>query len=435
MKVRKHLSADGLLKVIRRGFGKIKEHRVMNIEIGLVDALMSGFAMFSLKDPSLLAFDQRRAKPENLRQVFGIEKIPSDTQLRVILDEVKPEGLRPLFKKIFQQLQRGKVLGKMTFMGKYYLASIDGTGYFSSKTVHCESCLQRQNKRTGEITYSHQMLGVALVHPDEKAVIPLAPEPIIKQDGQEKNDCERNAAKRLLAKLRQDYPRLPLIIIEDALSANAPHLQEIKRHRFRFIVGVKPGDHSYLFDIVAQAHAAGKTTEFEVVEGDVMHRFRFLNDVPLNEANPEVRVNFLEYWEIKGTKQQHFTWITDFTISQNNAFNLMRGGRSRWKIENETFNTLKNQGYHFDHNFGHGQAYLSTVLAMLMMLAFAVDQAQQLACPFFQAAWDKAGSKRFLWERMRALFYELPMTSMTAIWRAIAYGFHIEGQIIIHDTT
>jgi hypothetical protein len=424
-----------LFKLVRRGFGKIEEHRVMNIEIDLADALMSGFAMFSLKDPSLLAFDQRRAKPENLRQVFGIEKIPSDTQLRVILDEVKPEGLRPLFKTVFQQLQRGKVLEKMTFMGKYYLASIDGTGYFSSKTVHCESCLQRQNRRTGEITYSHQMLGVALVHPDEKAVIPLAPEPIIKQDGQEKNDCERNAAKRLLAKLRQDYPRLPLIIVEDALSANAPHLKEIKRHRFRFIVGVKPGDHRYLFDFVAQAHTAGKTTGFEIMEGDVIHRFRFLNDVPLNEANPEVRVNFLEYWEIKGDKQQHFTWITDFTISPNNAFNLMRGGRSRWKIENETFNTLKNQGYHFDHNFGHGQAYLSTVLAMLMMLAFAVDQAQQLACQFFQAAWDKAGSKRFLWERMRALFYELPMTSMTAIWRAIAYGFHIEGQIIIHDTT
>jgi hypothetical protein len=295
--------------------------------------------------------------------------------------------------------------------------------------------LQRQHKRTGEITYSHQMLGVALVHPDEKAVIPLAPEPIVKQDGQEKNDCERNAAKRLLAQLRQDHPRLPLIIIEDALSANAPHLQEIKRHGFRFIVGVKPGDHTYLFDLVAQAHAAGKTTEFERVEEGIIHRFRFLNEVSLNETNPEVRVNFLEYWEIQGNKQQHFTWITDFTISSNNAFNLMRGGRSRWKIENETFNTLKNQGYHFDHNFGHGQAYLSTVLAMLMMLAFAIDQAQQLACPLFQAAWDKAGSKRFLWERMRALFYELPMTSMTAIWRAIAYGFHIEGQIIIHDTT
>ena len=436
MKVHKSLSADGLIRLVRQGFGEIKDHRIMNIDIELSDALMSGFALFALKEPSLLAFDQRRANPENLRQVFGIRDIPSDTQMRTILDEVNPESLRPLYQKVFQQLQRGQALEKMTFMGEYYLASIDGTGYFSSKKVHCDACLQRQNKQTGEITYTHQMLGIALVHPDQKVVVPLMPEPIIKQDGQEKNDCERNAAKRLLAKVHQDHPHLRLVIIEDALSANAPHIKTIQRYNYRFILGVKPGDHVYLFNDIEQAHSAGKTTEFEDTTADgVTHRFRFLNDAPLNESNAEVRVNFLEYWEIKGNKTQHFTWITDFTISKNNAFDLMRGGRSRWKIENETFNTLKNQGYHFEHNFGHGKNHLSVVFAMLMMLAFAVDQAQQLACQLFQAAWDKVGSKRLLWERMRALFYELPLASMSDIWRAIAYGFHVEGKIVIHDST
>ena len=156
--------------------------------------------------------------------------------------------------------------------------------------------------------------------------------------------------------------------------------------------------------------------------------------MPLNESNVDVRVNFLEYWEVKGGKTQHFTWITDFTISKLNGYTLMRGGRARWKIENETFNTLKNQGYHFEHNFGHGHQHLSVVLALLMMLAFAVDQVQQLACQLFQAAWRKVGSKRGLWERMRSLFCELPFDSMTAILRATAYGFHIEGRIVIHDT-
>jgi len=435
MKGRKHLSADGLFRVVYQEFEKIKEHRPMNVDIPLADAIMSGFAMFALKEPSLLAFDERRAKPENLRRIFGIKKIPSDTQMRTIADKINPEDIRPCFKKVLQQLQRGKVLEKMTFMGQYYLASLDGTGYFSSKNVQCESCLQRKNTRTGEITYHHQMLGVAIVHPDQKAVIPLAPEAIIKQDGQKKNDCERNASKRLLAKLREDYPRLPLIIIEDALSANAPHIKEIKRHGFRFILGVKPGDHKHLFNYVNQAEKKGETTTFEIHKEGVIHRFRFLNDVPLNESNSDVRVNFLEYWEIKGNKTQHFTWITDFTISEDNAFDLMRGGRSRWKIENETFNTLKNQGYHFEHNFGHGENNLSVVFAQLVMLAFAVDQAQQLACQLFQAAWVEAKSKRFLWERMRSLFFELPMESMSAIWRAIAYGFHIEGKVVIHDTS
>jgi hypothetical protein len=434
MKVRKHLSADGLLKMVKKRFDKIKDHRPINVEIPLADALMSGFAMFSLKDPSLLAFDGRRQEPENLKRVYGINQIPSDTQMRTILDDVNPEGIRPQFKGVFQQLQRGKELGKMRYMGRYYLASLDGTGYFKSEKVHCANCLEKHYKRSGKTIYSHQMVGGAIVHPDRREVIPLAPEPIIKQDGTKKNDCERNAAKRFLAKLRQDHPRLPLIIIEDALSANAPHIQELKRHNLRFILGVKPGDHTYLFDFVRQADEAGETTRFEIEKDGVIHRFCFLNDVPLNESNTDVRVNFIEYWEVKSGKTQHFSWVTDFTITSKNAFALMRGGRARWKIENETFNTLKNQGYHFEHNFGHGQQHLSVVFAYLMMLAFTVDQAQQLSCQLFQAAWAKAGSKRELWEKLRGLFNNLPMDSMTMIWRAIAFGFRVE-RVIIYDTS
>ncbi len=435
MNIHKPLSADGMLRQIREGMAKIKEHRPMNVSIPLVDGLMSGLALFVLKDPSLLAFEKRREAPENLRQVFGIEQIPSDTQMRTILDGVDPEGLRPQFTKVFSQLEQGGVLAEMRFMGRYHLLSLDGTQYFSSSTVHCESCLERRNSRTGAITYSHQMLGAAIVHPDHKVVIPLCPEPIIRQDGAEKNDCERNAAKRFFEKLRQDHPHLPLIVVEDALSSNAPHIEELKRHKLRFILGVKPGDHSYLFNYVAEAQAQGRTTEFEFTRKGVTHRFRFLNDVPLNESNAHLRVNFLEYWEINGNTTSHFSWVTDFTIDKNNVYTLSRGGRARWKIENETFNTLKNQGYYFEHNFGHGEKHLSVVFALLMMLAFAIDQAQQLACHLFQAAWQRAGSKRHLWERMRSLFFELPFDSFSAIWRAIAFGFHIEGRIVIHDTT
>ena len=139
---------------------------------------------------------------------------------------------------------------------------MDGTGYFQSEKVHCANCLEKHYKRSGKTIYSHQMLGGAIVHPERREVIPVAPEPIIKQDGSKKNDCERNAAKRFLTKLRQDYPRMPFIIIEDALSANAPHIRELKRHQLHFILGVKPGDHTYLFDYVRQADEAGQTTAF-----------------------------------------------------------------------------------------------------------------------------------------------------------------------------
>jgi hypothetical protein len=419
---RKHLSADALFSVARSGFAAIPDYRLSDTEISLTDALMAAFALFSLKSPSLLAFDKHRVEG-NLGTIYAIDRVPCDTQMREILDPVSPESVRPLFKSVFGQLQRGKALESMMFLNDYYLLALDGTEYFSSKTIHCASCLQKVH-RNGSITYYHQMLGAALVHPDQRAVIPLMPEPIIKQDGTGKNDCERNAAKRFIAKLRQDHPHLKFVVTEDSLSANAPHIETLHAHGLHYILGVKDGDHASLFEQVQAADQVGRVTYYERHDraARVVHHFRFVNDVPLNTSHRDVRVNFIEYWEVGEHKVQHFSWVTDLRVSPRNVYHLMRGGRARWKIENETFNTLKNQGYHFEHNYGHGTQNLSVVFAMVMMLAFLVDQTQQLCCALFQAVWAKLGSKRLLWERMRALFYDYALESMRQLLEALFYG-------------
>jgi hypothetical protein len=421
--IRKHLSADALFRLVHSGFASLPDHRLDDTEITVSAALMSAFAMFSLKAPSLLAFDKERAEG-NLHTIYGIERVPCDTHMREILDPVSPKLFRPLFKSIFRQLQRGKALEAMTFLDGHYLLALDGTGYFSSQTIHCASCLQKVH-RNGAITYFHQMLGAAIIHPDRREVIPLMPEPIVKHDGTDKNDCERNAAKRFLAKLRQDHPHLQFIVTEDSLSSNAPHIETLHAYGLRYLLGVKEGDHAYLFQQVQAAEHAGRVTSYERHDRDagVVHRFRFVNQVPLNASNVDVRVNFIEYWEMSADKVQHFSWVTDLWVSRRNVYALMRGGRARWKIENETFNTLKNQGYNFEHNYGHGEQHLSVVFAILMMLAFLVDQVQQLCCALFQAVWAKLGSKRRLWERIRALFYDYAFASMRQLFEALWYGF------------
>lgn len=434
-KERKHLSADALFRLVRNGFARIPDDRAEDKEISLTDALMSAFAMFSLKSPSLLAFDKERVEG-NLQTIYGIERAPCDTQMREIIDPVSPESLRPLFKGVFRQLQRGKALEEMMFLDGHYLLALDGTGYFSSKTIHCKSCLQ-QVHRDGSITYYHQMLGAAIIHPDFREVIPLMPEAMVKQDGTDKNDCERQAAKRFVAKLRQDHPHLKFIVTEDSLSSNAPHIETLHDYGCHYILGVKEGDHAYLFKQVQAAEEAGRVTYYERHDRAVglVHRFRFVNDVPLNESRADVRVNFIEYWEIGQDKVQHFSWVTDLRVSQHNVYRLMRGGRARWKIENETFNTLKNQGYNFEHNYGHGQQNLSVAFAMLMMLAFLVDQTQQLCCALFRAVWTKLGSKRLLWERLRALFYGYHLESMRELLEALFYGYERHRPILITDTS
>ena len=115
----------------------------------------------------------------------------------------------------------------------------------------------------------------------------------------------------------------------------------------------------------------------------------------------------------------HFSWVTDFRIDPTNLMTLMRGARARWKIENETFNTLKNQGYHFEHNFGHGNQHLSTVLMHLMMLAFLIDQIQQRSCRLFQSAVKAAEGKTRFWRLLRSFFDICLIPDWETLYRAI----------------
>lgn len=242
--------------------------------------------MFCLKEPSLLAFERRREEePDSLHKVFGMQDLPCDSQMRTILDPVSVRDIRRPFKSVFAQLQRGKALEKMAFLYGHNLMALDGTGVYTSEKISSPYC-QSKRKRNGKVEYYQQMLAGAFVHPDYSKVVPTCPEMIVKQDGSTKNDCERNAAKRYLADFRREHPHLKVIAIEDAL-ANAPHIQELERHDLRYILGAKPKDHEYLYQLVDEAVEAGQINEFHLADPDkegVHHCFRYLNDVPLIKA-------------------------------------------------------------------------------------------------------------------------------------------------------
>ncbi len=133
-----------------------------------------------------------------------------------------------------------------------------------------------------------------------------------------------------------------------------------------YLLVAKPGDHQALF---AALETSEETQYYEVSdEKGFFHQFRFLNEVALNQSNPDVCVNVLEYMQRdpKG-KEIVFSGVTNIHVTRTNLFALMKGGRARWKIENETFNTLKNLGYNLEHNYGHGKKFLSTILCLLIM--------------------------------------------------------------------
>ncbi|MBF5059056.1 transposase [Candidatus Neptunochlamydia vexilliferae] len=284
---------------------------------------------------------------------------------------------------------------------------------------------------TWAITYYHQFLGSVIAHPDKKEVIPLCPEPIMKEDGSSKNDCERNASERFLLDFRKEHPHLPVILVEDALAANGPHLKLLTKLNISFITVVKPDGNRNLFDWVNTFNwdqegnkNKNQGEHFFVCKDLKTHKFRFVNGAPLNDAHADFKVNFLEYWVTdKKGKTYHNTWVTDTQINKENAYDIARGGRARWHIENETFNTLKNQGYQFGHNFGHGNKNLTTNLAMIMMLAFLIDEAEKICCTLFQGALKAEHSRKmYLWETIRAFFRTYIIPSWKLLYEAIMAG-------------
>jgi hypothetical protein len=247
---------------------------------------------------------------------------------------------------------------------------------------------------------------------------------IIKQDGETKNDCERNAIKRLLKKLKKDHPHLKLILNQDGLSSNAPHIKDIEEYSHKYILGVKDGDHVFLSNYIDLAVENGEAVEIEFPDKKnkhITHCFRIVYNAPLNKSNQNCLVTYIEYWEhnSKTDRIMRFSWITNLDITKETAYRFMRGARARWKIENETFNTLKNQGYHFGHNFGLGKKNLSEVFVILMMLAFLIDQIMQLCCPLFNAAWKKWKTKRSFWEKVRIHFHAYTMDTMEELYNSL----------------
>lgn len=395
---RKQFSQDYLIGEFRRVCG----HFCQGSDL---DALASGLAVFVFKHPSLLSFDEAYKKSttlqSNLQHLFHCAHVPCDTQMRVRLDEIDLTPTRHCFRDFFKILQRGKTLEEFVFYKGTYLVSLDGTGYFSSSKVHCDQCCQKVSGK-GEITYYHQMLSAALVHPGQRVVFPFAPEMIQKQDGTSKNDCERQAAGRWVGEFRREHPHLGVTLVADGLYANAPFIKLLKDHKMSYILVLQEGDHQYLADWFNAGEEPDKhRLEINATNSSPYQVYTWMNGVPLN-ATTDLLVNVIKLQETrKEGKTSTWMWVTDHTVDAHNVLLLSKGGRARWKIENETFNTLKNQGYNFEHNYGHGYKNLSYIFAHLMLLAFFIDQILQKVNKLWNAALLKIGAKYRLWEKMR----------------------------------
>jgi len=370
------------------------------------DAMMSAFSCLFFQDPSIAEFKrqvQSDNNNNNLQTLFDVGTIPKDTQLRQIVDDIDSEALRPVFSEYFHQLQRAKQLEPFQILPNLYLCAIDGVYHHSSEQVHCDQCLTKTHKN-GSITYSHGVLQGALMHPDQRQVIPVMPEPIAnKAEGFHKQDCEINAAKRFIIQFKKDHPRLGTLITGDGLFSKAPMVNLVLEHKMHYLFVAKPDDHKYMMQWLSDYDVLPKIIAHDLKGRE--HHYTYQNAVPLNAKEDAPLVNYLHYELVneKGKVTYRNSWVTDIELNDQTVKKLTKAGRCRWKIENECFNTLKNQGYHLKHNFGHGKKNLSHNMYLLTLLAFFFHQILELSDPDYQLCRRGYVNKQVLWETFRTL--------------------------------
>lgn len=414
---------DFLMDTLKGSFGALPDkRRGKNISYTMTQASSCAFSVFFTQEPSFLSYQKRMQERHGLnneKTVFGVDTVPSDTQIRRLLDSVPANKLNSVFWKSVKYLKQARKLeGFRTEVGeKDILVVLDGTWYFSSKEIHCNNCLTKNFD--GERTYYHAMINPVIAVPESTQVIPLPPEFIKNGDGEKKQDCEANAAKRWLKKHGKKIAKMNVTILGDDLYAHQPIIEDILESGLNYLLVCKEESHKTVYEWIKgieEEVRVEKVTGIRKVKKETWV-YRFVNGVALKDGKGSLFVNWCEITILdeKGKRKYHNAFITSHTITKENVSEITSCGRARWKIENENNNTLKTKGYNLEHNFGHGKKHLASVLAVLNILAFAFHTILEITDETYQVVKKKAGRRDTLFNDMRAFLKKLVFKSFTSL--------------------
>jgi len=395
-----------------------------NTKYEMQDAVLSAFSLFFTQSPSFLAHQrdmQRDKGKNNANSLFGVFKLPSDQQIKNLLDPIKPTVFYSIFESTFHLLNAvGALDNYRTPQGKLLIA-LDGVYYFSSQKISCEQC-RTQKHKNDTVTYSHAILAAVLVGVNQPVVFPQSPEFLAQQDGHDKQDSEIAAAKRWLESHASFCRDNKIILLGDDIFCHQPLCELLIEARVEFLFVCKPDSHKTLYEWVEGLETIGGVEHLSVEmwngKDHEISEYRIAKQVPLRDGDDALLVNFFEC-TIRRKKDHKILYQNAFATQMDVGIETVAGyteqGRTRWKIENENNNTLKNQGYHFEHNFGHGSQYLSMTLLILNLLAFLFHSVLSLMDANYQLVRNALGTRETFFDDIRALTRYLYFDSFQAL--------------------
>lgn len=391
------------------------------------DVGLAAFSLFFMQSESFLSHQRRMEQgrnASNCKALFGIEEIPSDNHIRDLLDPVPPELLAPCFDQVLEQMRQHGGMKDFERLGGRVLVALDGSEYFSSEKRGCARCLTRK-RSNGKTENYHTLLAATLVAPGHNRVLPLMPEFIAPRDGAEKQDCERNAAKRWLEQHGEDLRSLRPVYLGDALFSSQPMCETVLVHGGDFLFVCKEDSHKTLYEFLRGVAPERHTvTERRMGGRTRTYRYSWVEDVPLRDGKDALNVHWLRVEVVDGAGKVTYrgAFVTSLAIRKENVAEIAACGRARWKIENESFNVLKNHGYHLEHNFGHGKQYLAQLFVLLNLLAFAFHT----VCDSVEELWQQArvvlGTRAGFFTDLRTITAYLLFPNWRSLCEAMIHG-------------
>jgi hypothetical protein len=405
---------ERLIRLFREHFEQLPDPRQgSNTIYQLSDAVLAAFAVFFTQSPSFLAFQrqmERRKGRSNAGSLFHIEQIPSDPQIRNLLDPTEVSTLYPLFRNVYAELERADQLDDFRVLDDKLLISLDGTRFFSSQKIQCPSCSHKTttNETSGEetITYYHDVIIPVLVVPESSRVITLEPEFIVPQDGHDKQDCEQAAAKRWVERNASQFTAWEATLLGDDLYCTQPFCELALEQEYNFILVCKPDSHSTLYEWVDFTGPEELTVRHWNGQFGEIHTYRYVQHVPLRRGDDALYVNWCELTithETEGHVLYRNAFVTNYAVTQETVEPLVQAGRARWKSENGSHNVLKTKGYHIEHNFGHGKQHLASFLLTLNLLAFLLHTVLSLVSPKYLLLRKELATRETFFQDVRAL--------------------------------
>jgi hypothetical protein len=378
-----------------------------NLKYRLLDAIKSAFAVFFFLHPSLLDFQRamkERRKRNNVETLFGAGEIPSDNQIRTLLDGIEPLAMGEVFERNLRIADGAGIIEGYRVLDGGVLLALDGLWYYSSKEVRCEHCLHATDPKGGT-TYYHSAVAGAIVKPGSAAVVPVMAEAIRNGDGEKKQDCEHEAGKRWLLARGPEYRWLKVTLLGDDLYADQPFCQMVLQAGMSFLFTCKPDSHPWLNETVENSYLEEKEVTKWTGRRRQVWTYRWINGVPLRDSKDALMVNYL-YFQIRDEKTGELvyrnSWVTDKEIGAGNAEHLAACGRARWKTGNEHNNVLKNRGYNLEHNFGHGKDHAAEMFFLLNLLAFQFHTLLELGDEEYRKTRASVGRRDMFFYHMQA---------------------------------